>query len=130
MFVQIFRLEPRVGGLDLFVKEPSKEEEETEKTKYEKRKDEVKKSESLRRQEDPAAQEDLNKKIVRVSQGRGGEEEACLFVLNNINNLVKYSMEGFSSAKHHEIPSILSQKFSTLFGGSDKRSLRMRRGIF
>lgn len=34
--LQIFRLEPRVGGLDLFVEEPSKEELTKEK-KFEKR---------------------------------------------------------------------------------------------
>lgn len=44
-----------------------------------------------------------------------------------INHLVKFkdknSMEGFSSAKHHKIPTILSQKFSTIFGVSDRKRL-------
>lgn len=211
---KIFRLEPRVGGPDLSVKEPSKEEE-TEKTKFEKIRElgekygtqkfitQAKKSDALRRKEDPAEQEDLSRKIEEVEINKEAlesvvthssrntpphdssattpqmaypldkiilkgewdylvdilevlqdgaelapdrytsficnrchrlesikdevEKKSLACVLSYINHLVKYkeqnSMEGFSSAKHHKIPSILSQKFSTMFGGSDKRRL-------
>ncbi|GER52365.1 DNA-directed RNA polymerase I subunit rpa49 [Striga asiatica] len=43
---------------------------------------------------------------------------AC--ILSYITHLIKYkdrhSMDGVSSAKHHNLPSILAQKFSSLFG--------------
>ncbi|KAG5537932.1 hypothetical protein RHGRI_025130 [Rhododendron griersonianum] len=212
---KIFRLEPRVGGLDLSVKEPSKEEELTTLKKFEKREalDDIygtkkainrnKKRKSLSRKDDPEAQENLDRKFEGVKINKEALESAGMhssrntpphdssattpqmaypldkiilkgewdylvdilelfqhgaeiapdgypsFICNRlhrlesiedevekkrlacvfsyINHLVKfkdkYSMEGCSSAKHHKIPSILSQKFSTMFGYSDKKRL-------
>ncbi|XP_057797143.1 uncharacterized protein LOC131013130 [Salvia miltiorrhiza] len=47
-------------------------------------------------------------------------------ILSYITHLIhfkdRHSMDGVSSAKHHKLPSILSQKFSTMFGSNkDKR---------
>jgi len=48
---------------------------------------------------------------------------SCIF--SYITHLIKYkdqhSMDGVSSAKGHRIPSILSQKFSTMFASESKR---------
>lgn len=48
-------------------------------------------------------------------------------ILSYITHLVKFkdrhSMDGVSSAKHHKIPSILFQKFSTMFAGSESKRL-------
>ncbi|KAI8536064.1 hypothetical protein RHMOL_Rhmol10G0226900 [Rhododendron molle] len=142
---KIFRLEPRVRGLELSVKEPSKEELTTEK-KYVKLRDTIGKFgtkkerkrmmewESLHRKEDPEAQEALGKKFEGVKINKEALESAdevekkrlaCVF--SYINHLIKFkdkhSREGFSSAQHHKIPSILSQKFSTMFGGLDREWL-------
>lgn len=50
---------------------------------------------------------------------------ACIF--SYITHLIKFkdkhSMDGFSSAKHHKIPSILSLKFSDMFVDSDSKRL-------
>ncbi|CAL5443790.1 unnamed protein product [Camellia sinensis] len=50
---------------------------------------------------------------------------ACVF--SYITHLIKFkekhSSEGSSSAKHHKIPSILVQKFSTMFANSDSKWL-------
>ncbi|KAI8544635.1 hypothetical protein RHMOL_Rhmol08G0311900 [Rhododendron molle] len=211
---KIFRLEPRVGGLDLSVKEPSKEEELATQKKFEKREalDDIygtkkairrNKKRRLRREEDPEAKENLEIKFEGVKINKEALESAGMhssrntpphdssattpqmaypldriilkgewdylvdilelfqdgaeiapdgypsFICNRlhrlesiedevekkrlacvfsyINHLVKFkdkkSMEGCSSAKHHKIPSILSQKFSTMFGNSDGKRL-------
>ncbi|KAF7129714.1 hypothetical protein RHSIM_Rhsim10G0150900 [Rhododendron simsii] len=211
MFLQIFRLEPRVRGLDLSVKEPSQEELTPEK-KYlkmrdttlvfgtKKRRKEMMKFEALHRKEDPEA---LGRKFEGVKINKEALESAVMhssrnapphdscattqqmaypldkiifkgewdylvdilellqdgaevapdgypsFICNRlhrlesikdevekkrlacvfsyINHLIKFkdkhSREGFSSAQHHKIPSILSQKFSTMFGGLDRKRL-------
>lgn len=47
-------------------------------------------------------------------------------ILSYITHLIRFkdrhSMDGVSSAKHHKLPSLLSQKFATMFASSeDKR---------
>ncbi|XP_019193261.1 PREDICTED: DNA-directed RNA polymerase I subunit rpa49 [Ipomoea nil] len=48
-------------------------------------------------------------------------------IFSYITHLVKFkdkhSMDGFSSAKHHKIPGMLVQKFSSLFGVSESKRL-------
>ncbi|CAA0822416.1 Unknown protein [Striga hermonthica] len=50
---------------------------------------------------------------------------AC--ILSYITHLIKYkdkhSMDGVSSAKHHYLPSILAQKFSSLFGTTENKRI-------
>ncbi|XP_059640688.1 uncharacterized protein LOC132282888 [Cornus florida] len=55
------------------------------------------------------------------------EQKKLACILSYIAHLIKFkdkhSMEGVSSAKHHKFPSILSQKFSNMFGESELRRL-------
>ncbi|KAL6537464.1 hypothetical protein OROMI_025998 [Orobanche minor] len=50
------------------------------------------------------------------------EKRRMAGILSYITHLIKYkdrhSMDGVSSAKRHKLPSILSQKFSSIFGGT------------
>ncbi|XP_058187070.1 DNA-directed RNA polymerase I subunit rpa49-like [Rhododendron vialii] len=208
---KIFRLEPRVRGLDLSVKEPSQEELTPEKkhvkmrdttlifgTKKDRKR--MMKFEALHPKEDPEAlgrkfegvkinKEALESAVMHSSRNApphdscattpqmaypldkiifkgewdylvdilellqdgaevapdgypsficnrlhrlesikdGVEKKRLACVFSYINHLIKFkdkhSREGFSSAKHHKIPSILSQKFSTMFGGLDREWL-------
>ncbi|CAL5439477.1 unnamed protein product [Camellia sinensis] len=65
------------------------------------------------------------RKLERIKDEVERTTLAC--VLSYITHLIKFkdkhSSEGSSSAKHHKIPSILVQKFSTMFANSDSKWL-------
>ncbi|KAI4329132.1 hypothetical protein L6164_021428 [Bauhinia variegata] len=63
---------------------------------------------------------------LREIQDETEKKQLCC-IFSYINHLIKFkelhSLDGFSSAKGHKIPSILRHRFSTMFGGSDKKTL-------
>ncbi|KAF5931814.1 hypothetical protein HYC85_027985 [Camellia sinensis] len=65
------------------------------------------------------------RKLERIKDEVERTTLACVF--SYITHLIKFkdkhSSEGSSSAKHHKIPSILVQKFSTMFANSDSKWL-------
>ncbi|KAL8537791.1 hypothetical protein ACS0TY_012792 [Phlomoides rotata] len=54
-----------------------------------------------------------------------GKKQRMAGILSYITHLIKFkdrhSMDGVSSAKHHKLPSILSQKFSSMFGTTKEK---------
>lgn len=64
-------------------------------------------------------------KIEEVKDEEAKESLACIF--SYINHLIKFkdkhSMDGFSSAKHHKLPNILTQKFNDIFANQESKRL-------
>lgn len=64
-------------------------------------------------------------KIEEVKDEEVKESLACIF--SYINHLIKFkdknSMDGFSSAKDHKLPNILTQKFNDMFANPDSKRL-------
>ncbi|KAL7599903.1 hypothetical protein Lser_V15G25300 [Lactuca serriola] len=64
-------------------------------------------------------------KIEEVKDEEAKESLACIF--SYINHLIKFkdkhSMDGFSSAKDHKLPNILSQKFNDMFANQESKRL-------
>ncbi|KAI3524983.1 hypothetical protein L1887_03654 [Cichorium endivia] len=64
-------------------------------------------------------------KIEEVKDEEAKESLACIF--SYINHLIKFkdkhSMDGFSSAKHHKLPNILTQKFNDMFANQESKRL-------
>ncbi|PWA37341.1 DNA binding,DNA-directed RNA polymerase [Artemisia annua] len=64
-------------------------------------------------------------KIDEVKDEEAKESLACIY--SYINHLIKFkdkhSMDGFSSAKHHKLPNILTQKFNDMFANAESKRL-------
>ncbi|GKD42623.1 DNA-directed RNA polymerase I subunit RPA49, partial [Tanacetum coccineum] len=64
-------------------------------------------------------------KIDEVKDEEVRENLACIY--SYINHLIKFkdkhSMDGFSSAKHHKLPNILTQKFNDMFANAESKRL-------
>ncbi|KAI7757865.1 hypothetical protein M8C21_026783 [Ambrosia artemisiifolia] len=64
-------------------------------------------------------------KIEEVKDEEVKESLSCIF--SYINHLIKFkdknSMDGYSSAKNHKLPNILTQKFNDMFGNTESKRL-------